>query len=268
VIGIATWNFVDGTLAERIDRFAGMGFEAVSLLARHAAEMARGETPDVEEAITANSLGVAIHGGMMSKAGSLDESALLSDFEAFLDWHSRTGALNTVNYDAASVCVEGQSVYDAKGMRSVLGKMLEMSNGAGFTVGVEDWPRDAEMLEAVADLLKFNHYGVLIDLGHMNMRIHATEAPYPIDRAQAYLDDIRLPINELHIHNNDGAHDQHCPLDRGTADFDVVARMLRPRCASTLFTMEIAPQLCGLSEEVCIEGSVAALARWRLLFST
>lgn len=242
-----------------------MGFEHVSLLAAHAAAMARGETPDVDEAIDSNSLGVAIHGGMAVK-GTMDESALLADFEAFLEWHSRTGALRTVNYDAASKCVEGQPTYDSEGMHSVLKKMLELSKGTGVTVGVEDWPRDPEMLKPIVDLAEYPHYGILIDLGHMNMRIEATEPPYPVDLARAYLDNITLPINELHIHNNDGAHDQHCPLDRGTADFRVLAEMLRPRCANTLHTSEIAPQLCGLSEAVCLEGSRQVLALWRELF--
>jgi sugar phosphate isomerase/epimerase len=263
LIGIATWNFSEGTLADRIDRFAGMGFEAVSLLASHAAAMSRGETPEVEEAIRASSLGVAIHGGM---GNPLDETALLADFEAFAEWHARTGALRTVNYDAASKSVDGQSVYDSDGMRSVLRKMLEMSKGAGYTVGVEDWPRDPEMLEPVADLLEFPHYGILIDLGHMNMRINAVDSPYPMQRAQTYLDNIKLPINELHIHNNDGVRDQHAPLDLGTADFRAVAQMLKPRCARTLSTTEIAPQLCGLDDEVCIHASGEALALWRELF--
>ncbi len=177
-----------------------------------------------------------------------------------------------MNHSLKTLCDKGlidEGVARQKSPRAKeLLRMLQESGGAGFTVGIEDWPRDPSMLEKVSDLLGFPHYGILIDLGHMNMRIANTAAggPYPVEAARAYLDSITLPINELHIHNNDGVHDQHAPLDCGTADFRALSQLLKARCTGTVFTTEIAPQLCGLSEDVCIDGSKAALATWRELF--
>lgn len=270
LIGIATWNFQERTLAERIERFARMGFNAVSLLAGDAAVMCRGETPDVEEAILRLNLGVAIHGGLAQGGKPIDEVALLADFEAFTRWHTRTRALRTVNYDAASARDQDRNVvYHAEAMASALRWMLDVSNGAGFTVGVEDWPRTDEQLMDVADLCDISHYGILIDLGHMNMRIRgANDSPleFPVQNAQMYLDNIKLPVNELHIHNNDGAHDLHAPPTVGSADMRVLASMLKPKCPGCVSTIEIVPRFCGITEQEGIDASAQALELWKAIF--
>ena len=50
LVGIATWNFREGSLARRIERFAAMGFDAVSLIGSDGAALCHGALPDVEEA--------------------------------------------------------------------------------------------------------------------------------------------------------------------------------------------------------------------------
>lgn len=268
MIGVATWNTTEGTLAYRIYRYADLGFEAVSLLPIHALAMCRGETPDVEEAITANALELTIHGGLAAMDKPIDESALLSEMEEFLEWHSRTGALRSVTYDAARKRENGEAVYDSEGMHSVLRKLLEMTKDAGVSVGVEDWPRDGKMLAPVVDLLQYPHYGILIDLGHMNMRI-GNDKPgfaYPIDAARKYLDDIAIPVNELHLHNNDGVGDLHAPLETGTADFLALAALLKPRCPRAISTVEIVPRFCGISDEDAVQAAGKALKLWRQHF--
>lgn len=270
MIGVATWNTTEGTLAERIRRYGEMGFDAVSLLPSHALAMCRGEAPDVEEALTAHALALTIHGGMAGMDKPIDESALLADMEAFLKWQARTGALRSINYDAAKRHENSEVVYDSDGMHSVLNKMLQMTKDAGVTVGVEDWPRDPKQLAPVADLLQYPHYGILIDLGHMNMRI-CNDKPgfaYPIDAARKYLDDITIPINELHLHNNDGVGDLHAPLDTGTADFLALAALLKPKCDRdrTISTVELVPRFCGITDEDAVQATAQALKFWRERF--
>lgn len=263
--GIAVWNFRRGTTAERISRFAELGFEAVSLLPDDAVPMCRGERPEIDEAVERHSLGVTVHGGMAGSSGLVDESRLLSEFESYLDWHGRTGRLVSVSYDAASEKTGNGVRYRHAEMVPVLRRMLEMSAGSGITVGVEDWPRDAAMYEQAQELPEFGHYGILIDLGHMNIRIanDSPGSPYPADAARAYLEAIALPINELHIHNNDGARDLHAPVESGTADLGAVWRMLAPRCARTVLTFEVAPAMCGVPEWECVRSCAEAIRDWR-----
>lgn len=268
LVGIATWNFREGSLARRIERFAAMGFDAVSLIGSDGAALCHGAMPDVEEAILKHSLAVAIHGGLLSGEGRVDKEALLADFEQFLKWNERTGALHTVNYDAAAVRTDdGGCRYLAEEMRSVLAAMLARSNGAGFSVGVEDWPRDREQMAEVSQLAAYAHFGILIDLGHMNMRVRSGGGgEFPAKAAQSYLDAISLPVNEIHVHNNDGTRDMHAPPMSGSADLVAVADMLRRKGATCISTIEIVPGWCGLTEDEGWSAARESLRFWREVF--
>lgn len=267
LIGLATWNFAEGTLAERIDRSVEMGCNAVSLIRRDASALCRGETPDVEDAIVRHSLPVTIHGGLAPKGEHIDREALLADFKSITQWQARTGALAGISFDAANVRTDsGVWEPQVEAMHGVLKEMLVISAGAGFTVGIEDWPRTAEHNRAVEDLMSFRHYGMLLDLGHMNMRIRKNTDPsarFPIDAAREYLDRITVPINELHVHNNDGIGDLHTPPTTGTADLTAVASLLAAKGVGCISTIELVPAWCGLTEEQGWEAVPEAIEFWR-----
>lgn len=269
LVGIATWNFREGTLAQRIDTFARMGFNAVSLIAGDACALCDGKAADVDKVIEKHSLAVAVHAGFMVGDKLVPDYVLLSDFEMYMDWNEKTGALHTVNYDAALISEGGERRYDAESMCRTLKKMLSMSNGEGFSVGVEDWPRNREQLEHTADLASYSHFGILIDIGHMNMRIREEQGdggPFPVKAAQHYLDSVDLPVNELHIHNNNGIKDQHAPLGSGNADMAAIAEMLRRKGVTCISTIEIVPAWSGLSEEEGLKAAEESLALWHELF--
>jgi len=267
LVGVATWNFGEGTLAERIDRFAAMGFNAVSLNTRDARPLARGETPDVEDAIVRHSLPVTIHGGLAPKGEAIQPDALLADFKSITAWQARTGALVSVNFDAAKLRTDsGVWEPQTEAMHRVLKEMLVISAGAGFSVGIEDWPLTDEHLRAVEDLMAYGLYGMLLDLGHLNVRIRRNADPnarFPIDAAREYLDRITIPINELHVHNNDGIHDLHAPPTSGTADLTTVAALLAAKGVKCISTIELVPAWCGLTEEQGWEAVPEALEFWR-----
>lgn len=270
LIGIATWNFREGTLAQRIDTFASMGFNAVSLIAGDACALCSGQTPDVEKAIEKHELAVAVHAGFMAGDKHIPDYVLLGDFESYMCWYEKTGALHTVNYDAALVIGEdGSRDYDAESMCRKMKKMLSMSNGEGFSVGVEDWPRNPEQMSQAGELASYSHFGILIDLGHMNMRIREEQSehdPFPVKAAQHYLDNISLPVNELHVHNNNGLKDQHAPLDSGNADMAAIAQMLRRKGTTCISTIEIVPAWSGLSEEEGLRAAEESLLLWHELY--
>ncbi len=273
LIGIATWNFGGVPLAERIDRFAAMGYNAVSLNTLDAAPMARGQMPDVEEAIQRNRLPITIHGGLGPKGESIPRASILSDFAAYTDWQARTGLLVTVNYDVAKrQPASGGSEFRCDEMRDVLREMLSISDGAGFTVGIEDWPRCQEHLHSIEDLRRFPHYGMLIDLGHLNMRTAKSddpERPFSEATAREYLERMVLPVNELHVHNNDGVKDLHAPPDVGTADYPILAELLLStgklsgREFRRVSTIEIVPAWCGLNPGDGWSAAQRALPYWR-----
>lgn len=266
-VGIATWNYHEGTLADRIRRFAAMGFDAVSLSPGDASALCGGLTPDVEEEILSRGLAVTIHGAFTPGGNTTPDEVLLAEFQSYVGWHARTGLLYSVNYDAAGLCgADGEWEYDARTMRRVLRQMLSASNGSGVSVGVEDWPRTRDQLESVADLRAYPHFGILIDLGHLNLRVREGGPPgddFPLKAARGYLDAVDLPINEVHVHNNDGVRDRHAPPTRGTADLAALAGILRRKGAHCVSTVEIVPAWCDLSEEQGVEAAREALDFWR-----
>lgn len=273
LIGIATWNFSEGTLAERIERFVGMGYNAVSLNTIDAAPLARGEMPEAEAAILWHSVPVTIHGGLGPKGLPIDRGRILTDFRAYCDWHARTGLLVSVNYDAATQKTgSGETRFRCEEMRDTLAEMLSMSGGMGFTVGIEDWPRTSEDLAVVESLRAHPHLGMLIDLGHLNMRIAKSDdpdQPFLIEAAREYLANMVLPVNELHVHNNDGAKDLHAPPEVGTSDLRALSRLLHDtgklalRGASCVSTIELVPAWCGLMEAEGWSAAAEALGFWR-----
>ncbi|GAG31477.1 unnamed protein product, partial [marine sediment metagenome] len=250
LIGIATWNFREGSLASRIQRFAELGFDAISLRAGDATALCRGSAPEVEDVIAKHSLAMVFHPSFVSGGETLSEESLLTDFELYLAWHNKTGALHTVNYEAAYVEAEdGERDYQAEAMRPVLKKMLAMSDGAGFSVGVKDWPRRREQLDAVAALKAYLHFGVLVDLGYLHLVIRRglePNEPFPAKAAQNYLDRIALPINELHVRENDGVHPIACPPTSDSSYMSSLAEMLRKKGCKGISTIEFSPESCGL----------------------
>jgi sugar phosphate isomerase/epimerase len=278
LIGIASWNFSTGTLAERIDRFAAMGYNSISLNTIDARPLANGQMPDVEEAILRHQLPVTIHGGLGPKGEPISQDAILSDFRAYTDWHARTGRLVTINFDGAKKQTEtGAWEMRCEEMHDVLKEMLTISDGAGFTVGIEDWPRCNEDLRYVEDLRSYPHYGMLIDLGHLNMRIPKTDDPdhpFSIDAARDYLDAMVQPVNELHIHNNDGKKDLHAPPETGTSDLRALANLLAStqklasRGARCVSTIELVPAWCGLTDTEGFSAAQRALDFWRGVIPT
>ena len=110
---------------------------------------------------------------LMNNGDLVSADSMVADFESYLEWHERTGALHTVNYEAAyTVAEDGEREYAVDFTKAVLDKVLAMSNGAGFSVGVKDWPRSREELAPVAELQAYPHFGILVDLGelHLNVR--------------------------------------------------------------------------------------------------
>ena len=82
--------------------------------------------------------------------------------------------------------------------------------GASYSPVAHHWPSRA-----------YEGYGMLIDVGHMNMRLHG-EAYFAGQSVRDYLAAAGRPIFEVHLHDNDGRADQHLPLGRGTIDFSLL----------------------------------------------
>jgi sugar phosphate isomerase/epimerase len=134
--------------------------------------------------------------------------------------------------------------------------IIEATPDRGFTVGVEDFPRDSLAMEYfardLAPLLDSPRLGVLMDLGHMHLWL-SSRPYYAGVTPEQYLENVPVKVTEVHLHDNDGTRDAHQPLGRGTSDLDATARGLRAIGFDGVCTVEIRGE--G-------KGSVATLSQY------
>lgn len=71
---------------------------------------------------------------------------------------------------------------------------------------------------------------VCIDTGHLNV---FSKTP-----VEAWIDGLGRYIGEVHLHDNDGASDQHLPIGEGSFDFAAFFGLLKKKAARPVYTIE------------------------------
>lgn len=265
-IGIAIWNFAGDTLGDKLRRFAEMGYTAASINNSSLDLLSDDEEADAGRVADEYDLVLTFHGGFTDK--SQDPHLAVRRAERIARWHKRMGRVAITSYDVPGVPVPGCcNRKDPDQILGMLEDVLSIMKGTGVKVLIEDcpiYPRDTERLAGWTD--RYPHLGVLIDLGHMNLRLREPRHdPQPLTPGgiEAYLKGIPWEIGEVHVHSNDGTKDQHAPPYAPNADMPTAARVLKEIGFGGISTIEFAPSWCGLPEEE-IEGACRhSLAYWR-----
>ena len=85
---------------------------------------------------------------------------------------------------------------------------------------MEGITENVEELLYILDGLDSPNFGICLDTGHLNA--------YGDKDQYRFIQKAGKKLKALHVHNNDGTHDQHImPYCRGNIDFDVMVRGLR-----------------------------------------
>jgi sugar phosphate isomerase/epimerase len=260
--GIAVWNYMtEGvSLCERVRQFASFGFDAVSFLPRQIVHLSASERSELAALLAELDLIATVHGKCDITEGEVETLA-----------DSLGAALYAVTLDAAWAPDSRGSFYDGAEIVAALGRIARPTRGTPVRFGIEDFPRDQLALDHfrrdLGPLLDEPRYGMLIDLGHMNIYLR-THAYYRGVEPDAYLRRLPVPLIELHVHDNDGRRDQHGPLGLGNADFSAVACTLRRIGFDGVSTIEIAPRHHGAEIDEAIPPAAESLASWRSLCET
>jgi len=135
-------------------------------------------------------------------------------------------------------------------MVEVLTWVRDCSEGTSLRFAVEDFPLTAEILEehrpALSPLLACDRYGILLDVGHANLRCIHEELYHSVSIASC-ISSVPVPLVELHVHDNGGDRDSHSPFGFGTISFEPIAESLRQSQFEGITTIEIAPVFHGMS---------------------
>jgi len=267
-IGIAVWNFAGDNL-DKITTFADTGYAAISINGRFFDEPSESDHDAVRRVAEERDLLVTVHGGFHGPdKQTIDEAQTITRTRRVLEWQEETGRVAALTFDAPKIMVEGIRRVDAKTVSSILGKVLSLTAGSGMKVGMEDFPLNESDLALLPDWpSEFSHYGMLVDLGHMNMRLRKNREYEGPAGVEDYLRALPVPIIELHIHSNGGARDEHAPPYAGNADIPTAARILKAMEFQGISTIEVVPAWCGLSSEEALPAAKKSLEYWKGLCS-
>lgn len=273
-VGIAVWNFADGTIGSRTRAFAEMGYTSASVLGSFVSDTPDDELAEFDEVVADKDIRVTVHSGAFKHLRETGEmSQVVAEAESVVAWHSRTGRVACLTYDMPFNAEIREGVWRKTPDPAVpaLLEVLRITQGTGIRVGFEDCPMDTETMARFGDRVpEFAHWGVLVDLGHMNMRLRGPRHdPQPLDKdgfAKA-IEAIPIDIIELHIHSNDGTKDQHAPPYTGNADIRGAAAALKRIGFAGISTIELVPAWCGIPNDKAMEAAAESLAYWLSLSS-
>jgi sugar phosphate isomerase/epimerase len=255
--GIAIWNFAEPgiPLPDLMADFRDFGFDTISFTFRQLTGIPSAEARTVVEALRALGLAAAVHANFDLTA---DDARRLVDLLG--------PDLLTLTFDAAMSENSRGRFFDAARMVELLMQVGDILEPTTTRYGVEDFPLDAAAVDFYRDdlapLLERPAYGMLVDLGHLNMRI--TAQPYFRRRGLAeYFRALPLPVLEVHVHDNKGDHDSHAHLGFGTGDFAAMASALQEKGFDGISTIEIAPGFHGSTPAEDRPRAQESLRTWR-----
>ena len=258
--GIAVWNFrEDGVpLVRLVEEFADAGFDAVSFLPGQLVQCSGAEAQEVASLLRQRGLVATVHGNFQM---------------TFADVETLVGRLGdrlvALTMDAAMTTDSCGQFYDGPKMAQLLAEVEDITDGTTVRFGVEDFPLDRLALdhyrEDLGPLLDCPRYGTLIDLGHLNLRLHQSDYFRNMTPAD-YIRRVPLPIIEVHVHDNQGERDSHAPIGFGDVPFAEIAPALRAAGFDGLSTIEIAPSFHGSTPAQSKPKAGESLDAWRALW--
>jgi len=254
-IAIGHYQPDDYPLAEAVEEWAGYGFDAVMLMTYQMTRLDESARADLKAALRRRSLTTTVHASFEM---TVDELKFILDLLG--------ESLYSVTFDAAWTVEPRGRFYDFEKMRPMLEELMRLTDGTDVVFGLEDFPLDDTAVDfyrgELTDLLRCPRYGLLIDLGHMNVRRHL----YGYFRGMSvekYFANIPRRIVEIHIHDNKGDADSHAHIGYGNIDYEDAARGLHAVGFDGVSTIEIAPSALKVSMDESKPQAIASMKTWR-----
>ncbi len=257
----ATWTFCveDTELPERIEIFAGFGLDAISISPGQILRADDALRFDIVAQLDSHDLTVTVHGNCDNTPDDVGQ------------------LLSCLGDRLACFTVDGSRVQDSRGtwwdaerMAGLMREVDDVSSGTDMRFGIEDFPLDQWAYDGyrthLAPLADLPRYGLLVDLGHMNIRRRRQHYFKGVSVLE-YFDRLPVPLIEIHVHDNDGNRDQHGPIGFGNLPFDETASALRSIGFDGVSTIEIAPGFHGSTPAASTPKVEESLRHWRKLLA-
>lgn len=228
--GVAIWNY-EGNAVENAQTFLTAGFDAVSWNAplfvdRYGQE----EREAVADYLKRAKQYLTMHNLLPSPYDASEIASARHAWRILLDWHRQHGLLRGMTFDF---------VHPHDDQLPLLAECLEMFRGQGVFLACEDTPLRARTMDKFARYLSpADDFGILIDLGHLNIRQWKMELHEAEDFEKMFRD-LPLPVRELHVHDNKGRKDEHRELGAGVLPLEAVVQALKRIHFDGIVTVEV-----------------------------
>lgn len=229
---IALWNYGENQV-ENARLFREAGFEAFSFLGRYFDD----HTPAMDEAtaacVEALRAPMTIHHRLPDPQRPEETMAFLRHMEHIRRWQEAYGLLTGLTFDCT---------YAPAALAPILDRVLDLFAFSGVFLACEDHPLTAEEMAQFPRLDRPGvDFGLLLDAGHMNVRLHGREGARD-EQVARELSRLPLPVREIHLSGNFGARDEHLAPEEGNFPMRAFIRGLREIGFDGLATIERVPR--------------------------
>ncbi len=242
-IGVATWLLRGQPLPELARRLADMGFDALSFSSQQYSAL-RDALGELCTAMAQLNLVATFHLAIPEGAQSEALAQVWRDLSVIEEFIAESGQVHVVSFDPAVWRSEASRTRGFAGEKTALALRAAWQKfaPAGIKIGLENWPAistDVASWDFVAMVVPEVEFGILLDLGHLNLSYHQGHLGL-LDPA-AYVAAIPREIVELHVHDNDGRRDSHLFPGDGNTSFGPIFAALAQAGFQGIATLEAAP---------------------------
>lgn len=211
-------SITTGSLREKFEEIARWGFAGVSILPYELNCIIRESGWSDVTALAETGRKLLVHGtignGQLKDPGdAIEEQVALTR-----RIHEETGMVANFCFDPGTMKTEDGYLFDPERSIRALETASVLWTELGIPVGIETWPSGPalEELEVLASRLGDFPVQLLLDTGHLFLlqQKRKTGAPSMVGFVAA----CPLPVNEVHVHDNDGTCDAHLTLGDGLID--------------------------------------------------
>jgi len=256
--GIAVWNFKEKGLLENIEQFARAGFRAVSHVGGQFVKLDDDTLTGLADLLHRHERAFTIHHKLPDPGDPEECDAFAPQTDIIRQFHDERHPLAGLTFD---------TWYDIGRLLPHLRYALETFADTDVFICCEDFPLNEEqrlLLDGLDET--YPNLGILIDLGHLNLRVTKEDPEQDMAAAvRRHLRAVPLTIRELHVHNNDGLSDQHQRLGVGTLPVEAAAAQLREIGFDGISTTEFVPEWNDIHGREAYDLAIDAARQWELL---
>ena len=228
--GVAIWNYA-GDAVENAEKFWKAGFDAVSWNAPLFVDRYNDDQRErVAEYLKRSKQYFTMHNLLPSPYDPEEQASARHAWKVISEWNSRHHLLKGMTFDFWNPHEDQLPLYR---------ECMDVFQGQNVFFACEDTPLNARTMEKFAKYINpEDDVGILIDLGHMNVRQWMMEEHEHDDFMRVFRQ-LPMKLRELHVHDNKGRRDEHREVGYGNLPMKAIVDATKSIGFDGIVTVEI-----------------------------